>query len=163
MHGRRLIRKIDKVTSILSFSSRFSRYLDDINKQEESVKEYFPFVQAEYCGDVERTLDNLSIEEEKNFKTLESILQELQQPINRMERDLQTLHDNLTIAERVKILQWISPIPYTQHHNQARRDVLAGTGTWFLKDERVLRWLSSSSSSIMWLHGIAGSGKSKLM
>ena len=147
----------------MNFNSKLSRRLDDINKQEEKVKEYIRLVKAEYRGDVERTLDNLSLEEEKNFNDLKNILQDLQQPINRMERDLQTLHDGLTIAERSKILQWISPIPYIQHHNQARRDVLAGTGTWFLKDETVLRWLSSSSSSIMWLHGIAGSGKSKLM
>ena len=147
----------------MNFSSKFSRRLDDINKQEEKVKEYIHFVKAEYLGDVERTLDNLSLEEEKNFDDLKGILQDLQQPISRMERDFQTVHDGLTLAERGTILQWISPIPYMQHHNQARRDVLAGTGAWFLNDDKVLRWLSSSSSSIMWLHGIAGSGKSKLM
>ena len=152
---------IEKI--IESFGSKFSRHLDDINKQEEKVKEYIHLIEAEYRGDVKRTLDNLSQEEEKNFNDLKGILQDLQQPINRMERDLQTLHDGFTEAERVKILQWISPIPYIEHHNQAKRDVLAGTGAWFLKDEKVLKWLSSSSSTILWLYGIAGSGKSKLM
>ncbi len=147
----------------MNFSSKFSRRLDDINKQEEKVKKCVDVVEREHRGDVERTLDNLSLEEERNFNVLKGILQDLQQPINRMDRNLQTLHDDLTIAERGKILQWISPLPYMQHHNQARRDVLAGTGAWFLNNEKVLRWLSSSSSSIMWLHGIAGSGKSKLM
>ena len=147
----------------MNFSSKFSRRLDDINKQEKKVKEFIELLNAEHCGDVEHTLNKLSLEEEKNFNDLKDILQDLQQPVARMERDLQTLHDGLTIAERGKILQWISPIPYMQHHNQARKDVLAGTGAWFLKDEKILKWLSSSSSSIMWLHGIAGSGKSKLM
>ncbi len=147
----------------MNISSKFSRCLDDINRQEGNVKKYIDLVEAEYRGDVERALDNLSIEEGENFNNLKGILQDLQRPINRMERDLKTLHDGLTASERGKILQWISPIPYLQHHNQAKRDVLAGTGIWFLNDDRVLRWLSSSSSSIMWLHGIAGSGKSKLM
>ena len=147
----------------MNFSSTFSRHLDHINKQEEKVKDYIHLVEAEYCGDVERTLDNLSLEEEKNFNDLKGILQDLQQPINRMERGLQTLHDGFTEDKRNIILQWISPIPYIAHHNQAKRDVLAGTGAWFLKDDKVRRWLSSSSSSILWLHGIAGSGKSKLM
>ena len=147
----------------MNFNSRFSRRLDDMNKQEKKVKECIEFVNAEHCGEVERTLDNLSLEEEENVNDLKDILQDLQRPVARMERDLQTLHDGLSIAERGKILQWISPIPYMQHHNQARKDVLAGTGAWFLKDEKILEWLSSSSSSIMWLHGIAGSGKSKLM
>ena len=127
------------------------------------MKKHIDLVEAEYRGDVESALSTLSIEEGENFNNLKGIMQDLQRPINRMERDLKTLHDGLTTAERGKILQWISPIPYMQHHNQARRDVLAGTGSWFLKDEKILRWLSSSSSGIMWLHGIAGSGKSKLM
>ena len=147
----------------MNLSSKFSCHLDDINEQEKKVKDHIYLVEAECRGDVERTLDDLSLEEEKNFNDLKGILQDLQQPINRMERGLQTLHDGFTEDKRNKILQWISPIPYIEHHNQAKRDVLAGTGAWFLKDEKVLRWLSSSSSSIMWLHGIAGSGKSKLM
>ena len=147
----------------MNFNSKLSRRLDDINKQEEKVKQYIHLVEAEYHGDVEHNLDNLSLEEEKNFNALKGILQDLQQPMNRMERDLQTLHDGFTDDERSEVLRWISPIPYIQHHNQAKSDVLPGTGAWFLKDEKVLSWLSSSSSSIMWLHGIAGSGKSKLM
>ena len=147
----------------MNFNSKFSRRLDDIKKQEEKVKEYIRLVEAEYRGDVEHTIDKLSLEEEKNFNTLKGILQDLQQPISRMERDLRTLHDGFAEAERREVLHWISPIPYIGHHNQAKSDVLPGTGAWFLKDEKVLSWLSSSSSSIMWLHGVAGSGKSKLM
>ena len=127
------------------------------------MKKYIGLVEAEYLGDLERTLDNLSIVERERSENLRGILQDLQRPINRMEQDIQALHDGLTIAGRGKMLQWISPIPYMQHHSQAKKDVLLGTGKWFMKNEEVLRWLSSSSSSIMWLHGIAGSGKSKLM
>ena len=127
------------------------------------MKEYIGLVDAECRGDLERTLSSLSIVERENFRTLKDILQDLQSPLNRIEQDFQTLHDGLTITERSKILQWISPIPYMQHHKQARKDVLAGTGAWFLENEKLLGWLSSRSSSIMWLHGIAGSGKSKLM
>ena len=147
----------------MNFDSKFSRRLDDVKKQEEKLKEYIHLVEAEYRADVELTLDNLSLEEEKNFNSLKGVLQDLQQPIHRMERDIRILHDGFTEDERSEVLQWISPIPYIQHHNQAKSDVLPGTGAWFLKDEKVLSWLSSNSSSIMWLHGIAGSGKSKLM
>ena len=127
------------------------------------MKECIGLVEAESHGDLERTLEKLSMAEIENFSTLKDISQDLQRPLNRIEQDFQTLHDGLTIAERSKILQWISTIPYMQHHKQARKDVLAGTGVWFLKNEKLLGWLSSNSSSMMWLHGIAGSGKSKLM
>ena len=151
--GQRLIHSIaNAMQSIVNVSSKFSPRLDDIKQQEETVKKYIGLVDAEDRGDLE-----------EKSEILRGILQDLQRPIDRMGQDIQALYDGLTIAERGKVLQWISPIPYMQHHSQAKKDVLAGTGAWFLKDKRLLGWLSSSSSSIMWLHGIAGSGKSKLM
>lgn len=71
--------------------------------------------------------------------------------------------DSFFIASRrTKILCWVSPEPYTQHHQQARKDVLLGTGNWLLSDPVFDKWKKESVSSILWLHGIPGSGKSKL-
>jgi hypothetical protein len=63
----------------------------------------------------------------------------------------------------MEILRWISPEPYIQHHKQANREVLEGTGQWLLSNPVFNRWKKESVSSILWLHGIPGSGKSKLM
>jgi adenylylsulfate kinase-like enzyme len=41
-------------------------------------------------------------------------------------------------------------------------DVLPGTGQWLLSDPVFDKWKKESVSSILWLHGIPGSGKSKL-
>ncbi len=88
---------------------------------------------------------------------------------------------NLGFEESVrKILEWVSPIPYEQHHNTNKRDVLEGTGLWLLREEAMAQWRHSNESSILWLHGIrefagkfldsmdanqavAGSGKTKLV
>ena len=59
------------------------------------------------------------------------------------------------------ILRWISQEPYIDHHKQA--GVLQGTGQWLLQDPKFLAWQNESASSILWLHGIPGSGKSKLV
>lgn len=117
-------------------------------------------------GQLERNvhdLHDLLLNEAKEHQRLKSMLEELQMPIDRIERDLHDLRDDLDDANRVKILQWISSIPYEQHYKQASTDLMAGTGRWFLKDDELLEWRGSSTSSIMWLRGIAGSGKSKLM
>jgi Cdc6-like AAA superfamily ATPase len=40
---------------------------------------------------------------------------------------------------------------------------LSGTGTWLLRRQEFLQWESSTTSEILWLHGIPGSGKSKIV
>jgi hypothetical protein len=66
-------------------------------------------------------------------------------------------------SKRTEILRWISPEPYIQHHEQAKKEVLEGTGQWLLSDPVFKKWKKESVSSILWLHGILGSGKSKLV
>ncbi|KAL3302228.1 Pfs domain-containing protein [Colletotrichum asianum] len=61
-----------------------------------------------------------------------------------------------------EILTWISKEPYEQHHTLNKSEVLEGTGRWLLEDEVFQSWKNSEASSILWLHGIPGSGKSKL-
>ncbi|KAF3798801.1 hypothetical protein GCG54_00008259 [Colletotrichum gloeosporioides] len=61
-----------------------------------------------------------------------------------------------------EILTWISKEPYKQHHTLNKSEVLEGTGRWLLEDDVFQSWKSSEASSILWLHGIPGSGKSKL-
>ena len=64
--------------------------------------------------------------------------------------------------KRTEILRWISIEPYIQHHEQTHTDVLPGTGQWLLSDSVFNKWKKESVSSMLWLHGIPGSGKSKL-
>jgi len=60
-------------------------------------------------------------------------------------------------------MQWLSEEPFLGHHNLMKEDVLEGTGQWLLSDPVFKRWKDESASSILWLHGIPGSGKSKLV
>ncbi|OCK86545.1 ankyrin, partial [Cenococcum geophilum 1.58] len=64
---------------------------------------------------------------------------------------------------RKKVLKWVSREPYIEHHKQAKQGVLSGTGQWLLSDPVFEKWKKESASSILWLHGIPGSGKSKLV
>jgi hypothetical protein len=67
--------------------------------------------------------------------------------------------------KRRRILQWMSDtekLPYLKHHKENKRQILPGTGEWLLKDEIYNYWKESPESSLLWLHGIPGSGKSKL-
>lgn len=63
--------------------------------------------------------------------------------------------------ERLKILTWLSNIPYQQHHSQVHDKFQEGTGLWFLHDDVYKEWRDSRESSFLWLHG-PGCGESKL-
>lgn len=65
--------------------------------------------------------------------------------------------------DRTAILRWLSTIPYQDHQNAARKEVQEGTGGWFLQDNVYRSWKASDETSLLWLRGPPGCGKSKLM
>ena len=65
--------------------------------------------------------------------------------------------------DRTAILRWLSTIPFKDHQTAARKEVLDGTGAWFLQDDAYRAWKASDETSLLWLRGPPGCGKSKLM
>jgi len=55
---------------------------------------------------------------------------------------------------RTEILEWISTVPYTNHHKRISDDRLEGTGEWILKKEKYHTWRASSKSMLLLLRGI---------
>ena len=66
-------------------------------------------------------------------------------------------------SERVEILRWLSAQPYLEHHQQIKKQALPGSGQWLLQDPLYIQWYKQSMSSLLWLHGRPGSGKSTLV
>jgi nucleoside-triphosphatase THEP1 len=58
---------------------------------------------------------------------------------------------------------WISRIEYWKHHKIVFDDLHPGSGEWLLNKNEFESWESSTQTSVLWLHGIPGSGKSKLV
>jgi hypothetical protein len=56
--------------------------------------------------------------------------------------------------KREKLLDWISNVPFNQHHSNIRQDRLPDSGQWLLQKKEYKIWLEDSSCSILWLHGI---------
>ncbi|MCJ1435564.1 hypothetical protein MMC27_004938 [Xylographa pallens] len=89
------------------------------------------------------------------------ILRSLEEPIKRLEtRDMQT--QGLEEKQYLKVVRWLSTEPYTLHHKQHYDDLLKGSGKWLIESQQVAKWLRSSASSVLLLHGIPGSGKTSL-
>jgi hypothetical protein len=58
---------------------------------------------------------------------------------------------------------WFSDIKYWLHHKTTCKDLLENSGNWLLENNAFKEWKSSPASSVLWLHGIPGSGKTKLV
>ncbi|KAL5330616.1 hypothetical protein ACEPPN_000135 [Leptodophora sp. 'Broadleaf-Isolate-01'] len=77
-------------------------------------------------------------------------------------------HERQQAEERSKylqVLEWFSAARSTQEdHEEFRRARSQGTGDWILKEEKVRNWLEVDvpESSILWINGIPGAGKTIL-
>ncbi|ORY58533.1 uncharacterized protein BCR38DRAFT_489446 [Pseudomassariella vexata] len=114
-------------------------------------------------ADVERCFQIASVQEQlKRLAQLKDAFAKLEIPINRWSDGLVKITDKLDRLRRKDILQWISEEQYLQHHKREQESFLEGTGEWLLSNPVFKQWKEESASSILWLHGILGSGKSKL-
>lgn len=59
-------------------------------------------------------------------------------------------------------MDWLSTQPYHDHHTDIQAKVLTGTCQWVVQHPEFSKWQNDNKNSLLWLHGIQGSGKSCL-
>ncbi|EXL66681.1 hypothetical protein FOPG_17162 [Fusarium oxysporum f. sp. conglutinans race 2 54008] len=131
--------------------------------QPSDLEESFTVI-ADAQSKVDRCLHVASVQDELDrHDGLKDMVAALQAPVSRWSDELNKITDQLDKTKRREILQWLSKEPYRKHHQLIREGILEGTGQWLLSDPVYIQWKEESASSILWLHGIPGSGKSKLV
>jgi len=83
-------------------------------------------------------------------------------PLQRRATQISNLQDTLDKTERQRLFDWLSEIQYVKQHRAKVRLLLPGTCQWLYEKPVFREWERASASSILWLHGIPGSGKSML-
>lgn len=68
----------------------------------------------------------------------------------------------LSEEKYIKMIAWLSASPYHSHHEFISQSRLPGAGQWLSIHPVFVEWHSTSSSSLLLLHGISGSGKTTL-
>ncbi|MCJ1437034.1 hypothetical protein MMC27_006419 [Xylographa pallens] len=61
------------------------------------------------------------------------------------------------------IAQWLSPVDAEIIRTKLASNRVHGSGTWLIDSEDFQTWVKSYESTILWLNGITGAGKSTLM
>ncbi|KAF8247054.1 hypothetical protein K440DRAFT_661671 [Wilcoxina mikolae CBS 423.85] len=133
--------------------------LDSIDTHDGTVRKEANLADAEYQRFA--SLNLVQVVTDHGFQ-LRDILGELEKPILRIELAVTVMYEDLQESKRNTILQWLSSAPYPQHHENVQEGILENTGEWLLQHETFRRWQTSSASTILWLHGIPGAGKTKL-
>jgi N-terminal domain of NWD NACHT-NTPase/AAA domain len=93
---------------------------------------------------------------------IHKIVETLQSPVCRLVEESKICAKKLVEADFLKVLQWLSSVPYTQHHRRHSGARLPNSSKWLFRHRLYVDWKGSSSSSILLLHGIPGSGKTHL-
>ena len=120
-------------------------------------------LRAENQNNINDSLEALLITQREKHARLIHLLHSIDGPILRMNSQLNDIEDNLDKSKRYEILRWLSAQPYIEHHEQISKKALAGTGKWLLEDPTYAKWHRGSTSSLLWLHGKVGAGKSTLV
>jgi hypothetical protein len=148
--------------SVLLGPGDFSELMKRIQTGCSSIDQHARLVDTELHHRLEHRIQEFNANLDRHEATMRTILEDLKAPLQRMDDRLKDIQDNMNLEERYKVLQWVSPQPYIQHHEESKKGVLVGTGQWLLEEPDFKAWKTSSSSSVLWLHGSPGTGKSKL-
>lgn len=66
---------------------------------------------------------------------------------------VRNIADTVLGSKKLELLQWLSKIPYSKHHESVRSGRLEGSGLWLFEHPQYVQWRKSRSSSLLWLHG----------
>ena len=127
------------------------------------INECTALIDAEISKGVSEDLAALSMEQSANSGLLRMILDEIDGPFHRINLQMQEIQDQFNITQRIGTLDRISSEPYLAYHKQNHNGVLDGTGQWLLNDPLFINWRRGSVSSPLWLHGMSGTGKTKVV
>ncbi|KAI0162899.1 hypothetical protein BJ166DRAFT_280797 [Pestalotiopsis sp. NC0098] len=130
------------------------KMMEDIRSQQTAADEFARLIDAESLRQVNDKLEHLALE---SGKELRKVLND------EVHGHLSTLLQHTESLKHKEFRNWISPIPYSKHHDNIRKDRIQESGLWIFEQKEYVEWKQSTTSSLLWLRGMPGSGKSRLM
>lgn len=148
--------------SIIDPLTRFQSLMTRMTNEQLEVDRCAQMVQAARTTNIGERLENASLNQHESHNKLLALLNTIDGPIARMPSQLVDVKDRLNKNKRLEILRWVSSQPYVEFHEQIKKRALPGSGRWLLLSSVYVEWRRASSSSLLWLHGRPGTGKSTL-
>lgn len=154
--GKRILR------SLFELSDRSINPLNAIYTKEAEVEKLAQIVQTERACQLDKSLATFQVNSDSSFESIRTLLNSFKSPILRLSDPLIAFQESLEAKDRRKLLVWLSSDTYSAHHESTYKHIVPGTAQWILSQKSYQEWQVSSACSILWLHGMPGSGKSTL-
>lgn len=151
------------IRSVFVTEDEMGKLTKKMDVEQSIVDRCAAILNTENQASINESLGALSISQDEKYARLNDLLQSIDGPVLRMSSQLDEIEDNLDKSKRHEILRWLSAQPHHEHHEQIRKKALAGTGRWLVEDSTYAEWHKGSTSSLLWLHGKVGAGKSTLV
>ncbi|KAF3019814.1 hypothetical protein E8E14_012763 [Neopestalotiopsis sp. 37M] len=90
------------------------------------------------------------------------LLRSLEAPLRYTQVSLDAILDTLSKNERSRMLEMFSHVQVGDQHHRRTKMRVEGSGEWLPKHSKFKTWENSNSSSILWLTGQVGAGKTIL-
>ena len=148
--------------SLISSSDSGNDELEAIRQREVEVDQVAKIAQTEISRQSNDAIHTLQNQNLLSFQSLESLVRSIEEPIVRLSGSLVKFEEAISAEERRKALLWLSRVNCRELHESIVSDVIPGTADWIFDKPEYKDWQGSSSSSILWLHGIPGCGKTKV-
>ncbi|RPA94670.1 hypothetical protein L873DRAFT_1700709, partial [Choiromyces venosus 120613-1] len=149
---------LERTISAVFSTGELKSQLSSIEKQVSRVSETAAVAEGERKFPVYILRDG-----KKGIEAIENNLRGLDNPIGRIGHRVEAIYVEVEEKKRFKILKWLSKIECFSHHKSIQKGILEGTGQWLMERPEYNEWYSSLGSSILWLYGNPGAGKTKLM
>ena len=128
-------------------------------------------------------LESMGLEEAERDRRLAVILQEFETPIASIDDKVTKMYEDMEKgqqqAQLTRILNWLSPATLDSRRKSYHQDLsnpthrLPSSGSWLLDDQQgpddaechreFSHWQDSRDSSVAWLRGVSGTGKTVLL
>ena len=95
-------------------------------------------------------------------RILAEILEKWQRPLQLVSDRILDVHKEADYARTTRISNWLSDIHVDAQHMAIRDGRLPSSGEWLLRHPIYRGWVESLRSSVLWMHGLLGTGKTNL-
>lgn len=167
---RRTFRNLD-----VTYQDSVKDILNQISQGKDNVDSGADHAYAEMNFDafdkIGQQLDAMGYAEAERNRRLDVLREEFDRRLESIDYKVSEMYDSMKESQQEsnvrQVLDWLSPAVQDQRRTTAHQSLtnrrLPSSGSWLLQGEGYLQWQDSEKSSIAWVRGTSGTGKTMLL